>query len=205
MQRLIRLASSLKRLASRALLGLLSFLTLALVCLWLVSVVYGLAFGTALEYRHISGSRRCFWGVTSSGIYVARFIINPEGPPPPNQIGIVSMGDTLEEKSFYIGNWLHDYRDAFYSPNPADTYDRDHPEKLAGYHRIIEHDRKMVILNFWPCLGAVALLPTITFLNMGRRAYIKRRALRLTHCQQCGYDLRATPDRCPECGTVRTT
>jgi len=41
------------------------------------------------------------------------------------------------------------------------------------------------------CLGLIAL-----YAGTGRR---KRASGR---CARCGYDLRATPDRCPECGTI---
>src|SRR3954447_13738859 len=47
-------------------------------------------------------------------------------------------------------------------------------------------------------IALFALLPSIWL----RRAYVKGRRRREQRCPTCGYDLRATPDRCPECGTV---
>jgi hypothetical protein len=60
----------------------------------------------------------------------------------------------------------------------------------------------IVQLRFPNWLAAIlfAIAPTYWLLVGPRRRRAKRRKLGL--CLHCGYDLRATPDRCPECGAV---
>jgi hypothetical protein len=63
----------------------------------------------------------------------------------------------------------------------------------------IEHTFGIVV-PYWALALVVAVLPiVITKRALGRRRLEKNQTL----CQNCGYDLRASPARCPECGTLR--
>jgi hypothetical protein len=53
-------------------------------------------------------------------------------------------------------------------------------------------------LPFWAMTLVIALLPLVRLTLAIWRARRKPPG----HCRQCGYDLRATPERCPECGAV---
>jgi len=57
--------------------------------------------------------------------------------------------------------------------------------------------RSIFIPDWFFCM-AFALMPLVSILRIRKNARRVRNGL----CATCGYDLRASPDRCPECGTV---
>lgn len=55
-----------------------------------------------------------------------------------------------------------------------------------------------VTVPYWALASAASLVPVLVW----GRALVRRRRGGLGRCQRCGYDLRATPGRCPECGSL---
>jgi len=81
----------------------------------------------------------------------------------------------------------------FESFTPGGSYFYSHGGRQArGY---------LLQVPIWSLLVLTGLLP---FSWLARR-WMARRRQKAGVCPLCGYDLRATPDRCPECGTNTTT
>jgi hypothetical protein len=57
---------------------------------------------------------------------------------------------------------------------------------------------RAVYVPDWALILAFSIMPVRYAIRIVRRRNAEMRG----RCRACGYDLRATPDRCPECGTI---
>jgi hypothetical protein len=60
----------------------------------------------------------------------------------------------------------------------------------------------IAVMPFWSIAAATGALP-VAWAVVRVRSALRARRRHAGVCASCGYDLRATPGRCPECGVVR--
>jgi hypothetical protein len=74
---------------------------------------------------------------------------------------------------------------------------------IGGFHFIRGRTFTFLVVPAWALISLCGLMGG-AWLMRALRERRTRAARRAGLCSTCGYDLRATPDRCPECGTIPT-
>jgi hypothetical protein len=97
---------------------------------------------------------------------------------PPVAFQKMVVGTAPTARAVYIGNGQITVQDVAIMPQ--------------GYF-FLPHEYSV---SLFPIAAAFLVLPA------WRHLATRKRKSKAGMCQNCGYDLRATPDRCPECGTI---
>jgi hypothetical protein len=71
-----------------------------------------------------------------------------------------------------------------------------------SFQRVAVAGRKFAITMPHWAVAIALLLPSLPSVVLAVRSYASRGRTCAGLCSNCGYDLRASPERCPECGTT---
>jgi hypothetical protein len=83
--------------------------------------------------------------------------------------------------------------------NPFTVFDRWGIQLFNRAQRIAFADPQLMVrIPYWLMMLLLLPLPLLVLV----RAWRARSRASRSFCSACGYDLRATPERCPECGAV---
>lgn len=129
----------------------------------------------AFEWTRIRRLRADAAAVSQSGFYWMR-LPDQVWVPALRAVGPSRLWDSGLGFAFLAGDWSSQYP--------------ENPRKDLG-----------VSVPVW-FLIALVLIPSLLLLAQERRRWRKRTRIRQGLCRECGFDVRASPDRCPECGTT---
>jgi hypothetical protein len=110
-------------------------------------------------------------------------------------------------KDFVSGLWMGPDDDVFVWSNRPQVFQIKDQILFASDGESAEAEWAWgygVTLPHWNLCILTAILPVICVLRLSLARTRRMRRARQNGCPACGYDLRASPDRCPECGTVTT-
>jgi hypothetical protein len=201
-----RLQSQLRRRIQVQLAAMMLLAAGLFALAWVLSIVAG-AFVARNVYLDLSPTFKDYTGSTAIVIDGGRILFTRQHtvfPSDPTPIVIEWTAQRLDKtttsiRGFDAPRWLQaigiDWRwRTNTSPAPAA------PLAATAPPTYIQRERHISV-PFWLL---IVISATAGWL-LGRRNWIVRRHVISGQCPACGYDVRATPDHCPECGFAAAT
>jgi hypothetical protein len=100
----------------------------------------------------------------------------------------------------YIAKWSGDEPGMSHRTSASSALGgTDYSHRFLGFGADVQlNGGRFINVPYWFLACVAAALPAVAI----RRIRARRRIARQGLCPRCGYDLRASPERCPECGAV---